>query len=90
MSSEINENELSTALLQLDWNDFDNIRLLQEQFLQPWQHQVERAKMHTKCLLISYCFYPSIICNIIDKIMDNFLNIVEVISSCISYKYLSF
>lgn len=78
MSSELDEHELTTALLQLDWNDYDTIKLLQEQFLQPWMHQIERADIHAKCLLRLYSYYPSIICNILERLMDNFLAIVEV------------
>lgn len=78
LSSELNDEELSNALLELDWNDHDTIKLLQEQFLQPWMHQVERAEIHAKCMLRLNIYYPSIFCTIFDKLMDNFYSTIEV------------
>jgi hypothetical protein len=78
MSSDLNDEELTDALLELDWNDRDVIKLLEEQFLQPWMHQVERSEIHSKCMLRLNVHYPAILCSIFDKLMDNIYYTIEV------------
>ncbi len=78
MSSELNDEELCAALLELDWNDADVIKILQEEFLQPWMYQVKRAEIQTKCMLRLNAYYPVLLSGIFDKLIDNFYAIIEV------------
>lgn len=80
LSSDLNEFDLSNALLECDWNDASFICKLQDQFLQPWQFKNDRSIVHTKCLTILGGYYPDFVIQLHDKLLDLCLSFVEVMN----------